>query len=337
MNNLLIVDGHSDYPVYVFQQRQKGDQCVIKNNHLPACAKGGVVMEVATVGGDFKNRSWDGKNPDIVLKTLEYIHEEINETTDSLKLVLNKSDLAKIGLAGTLSIMLNLEGAACVTDDFSLLRQYYNLGVRAMSLTHNHINIFAQGCAEPSGRGLTDLGRRLVREINTYNMILDLAHINERCFFQALDLTRRPVIVSHSNVRQICNSFRNLTDAQIIAVAEKNGVVGLNCLGFLIDDEFENQTLERLLDHLDYIVDLTGIDHVGFGPDYNDYMIDATRENLKKTSLFKGELQYAIGADRVSATQDIVGSLIKRGYNESAIRKIMGGNFLRIYMEGLPE
>lgn len=336
MNNLLIVDGHSDYPVYVFQEHQKGKQQVIETNHLPACAKGGVVMEVATVGGDFKNSAWDGKKPDTVMKTLEYIDKEVTESS-FLRLVLKKDDLTKIGLAGTLSIMLNLEGAACVTDDFSLLRKYYHMGVRSMGLTHNYKNIFAQGCAEPSGNGLTDLGKRLIGEINTYNMILDLAHINERCFFQALDLTLGPVIVSHSNARKLCNSFRNLSDTQLITIAQKGGVVGLNCLGFLIDDSFENQTIERLIDHLDYMVELIGIDHVGFGPDYNDYMIGETRQNLKKSNLFKGDLQYAIGADRVSETQFVVKKLVSRGYNERDIRKVMGENFLRVYMEGLPE
>ncbi len=336
MNNLLIVDGHSDFPVYVFQEREKGNQQIIETNHLSACAKGGVVMEVATVGGDFENRTWNGKKPDTVLKTLGYIHEEVNASS-ALRLVLKKDDLTKIGLTGTLSIMLNLEGAACVTDDFSLLQEYYNMGVRAMSLTHNHINIFAQGCAEPSGRGLTDLGKRLIREIDTYDMIIDLAHINERCYFQVLGLTQRPVIVSHSNARKICNSRRNLTDAQLIALAEKGGVVGLNCLGFLIDEVFENQTIDRLLDHLEYIVELIGIDHVGFGPDYNDYMIDDTKKNLSNSPLFKGELQYAIGAVNISSTQVVVESLLNRNYNEEDIRKIMGGNFLRVYMEGLPE
>ncbi len=336
MKNLLIVDGHSDYPVYVFQEREKGNQKVIETRHLPACVKGGVVMEVATVGGDFQNKAWDGKHPDTVLKTLDYIHEEINMSPD-LSLVQKKNDLTKIGIPGTLSIMLNLEGAACVTDDFSLLHTYYKMGVRAMSLTHNQINIFAQGCAVPSGRGLTDLGKRLIREIDTYHMILDLAHINERCFFQVLEMTSRPVIVSHSNTRKLCNSLRNLTDTQLVSLAEKGGVVGLNCLGFLIDDVFENQTIERLLDHLDYMVDLIGIDHVGFGPDYNDYMINETRKNLESSPLFKGKLQYAIGADRVSATQAVMKKLLNRGYLERDIRKIMGENFLRLYMEGLPE
>jgi len=337
MNNIAVVDGHSDYPIQVFRERQRGKKRVIERKHLPSCTKGGVVMEVVTVGGDFANSEWDGRNPDTVLKTLDYIHQEVAESPDFLRLVLRKSDLLKVGETGTLSMMLNLEGASCVTSDFSFLQTYYRLGVRAISLTHNNRNIFADGCAEKSGNGLSYLGKRLIKEINKYNMVLDLVHINKRSFFQALDLTERPVVVSHSNAKKICNSFRNLTDDQLKALADRGGVVGLNCLGFLIDDSFENQTVNRLLDHLDYIVELIGIDHVGFGPDYINYMMDLVMENLNGSNLFPGDLQYAIEADSVSFMQKIVKGLVIRGYKKEDIRKIMAQNFVRVYMEGLPE
>jgi len=337
MNNIIIVDGHSDYPVQVFRERKKGEQRVIERKHLPSCIKGGVVMEVATVGGDFSNSVWNGRDPYSVLQTLDYIHQEAAESPGCLKLVLTKSDLKKVGETGTLSMMLNLEGAACVTRDFSFLRNYYRLGVRALSLTHNTRNIFADGCVETSGGGLSDLGKSLVKEINKYNLILDLVHINEQGFFQALDLSERPVIVSHSNAKKLCSSFRNLTDDQLKALADKKGVVGLNCAGLLIDNVFENQTVERLLDHLDYIVELIGIDHVGFGPDYIDYMMDTVTEHLKRSTWFDGDLQYAIGAGDISFMPKFIEGLLVRGYKKEDIKKIMGENFLRIYMEGLPE
>jgi len=337
MNTIVVVDGHSDYPVQMFRERQKGKQRIIERKHLPSCTRGGVVMEVVTVGGDFENSAWDGKNPRTVLKTLDYIHQEVAESPDYLRLVLKKRDLIKVGETGTLSMMLNLEGATCVTRDLSFLQNYYHLGVRSMSLTHNNRNIFADGCAETSGGGLSYLGKRLIKEINKYGMILDLVHINEPSFFQALDLSQCPIVVSHSNAKKICNSFRNLTDGQLKALADRGGVVGLNCLGFLIDDSFENQTVNRLLDHLDYIVELIGIDHVGFGPDYINYMMDLVMENLKGSTLFTGELQYAIGARNISFMQSIVTGLLLRGYKEEDIRKIMEQNFLRVYREGLPE
>ncbi len=337
MYNIAIVDGHSDYPVQMFRERLEGKQHVIENKHLPLCTKGGVVMEVATVGGDFSNGLWNGRDPETVLRTLEYVHQEVLESSGSLKLVLNKRDLKMVGERGTLSMMLNLEGATCLASDLNFLEKYYRLGVRAMSLTHNNKNIFADGCAEISGNGLSILGRNLIKEINQYNIILDLVHINERGFFQALDLAERPPVVSHSNARKVCRSFRNLTDSQLKGLAERGGVVGLNCVGFMIDNAFEKQTVGRLLEHLDYIVELTGIDHVGFGPDYVDYMMDFTKVNLAGSRLFTGELQHAIGAKDISAMQKFVEGLINRGYKEEEIEKIMSRNFLRVYMEGLPE
>ncbi|WP_153307424.1 dipeptidase [Desulfospira joergensenii] len=336
MRNFIVIDGHSDYPVQVFRERESGSRFVIEKKHLPFCTQGGVAMEVATVGGDFSNGTWNGKDPGTVLKTIAYIHQEMAESADSLRLVLTKNDLEKVGESGTLSMLLNLEGAACITGNYPL-GKYYELGVRAMSLTHNGKNIFAHGCARDSGRGLSDLGRCLIEEINGYDMILDLVHINEYGFFEALDLAQRPPVVSHSNVKTICNSFRNLTDDQLKALSRRGGVVGLNCLGFLIDGAFENQTIDRLLDHLDYIVDLIGIDHVGFGPDYIDYMIDFTRENLKKFPLYRGDLQFAIGASCISDMQKFVDRLLNRGYLEPEVEKIMSLNFLRVYQQNLPE
>jgi len=334
MKKNIIVNGHSDYPIQVFMEHCKGEKKVIEKKYLPACIKGGVNFEMATVGGDFSVGDWDGRKPNSILQTLDSIHREIADSPDCLKLVLGKKDLETVGTPGTLSMMLNLEGTACITSDFGYLRNYYRLGVRALSLTHNERNIFADGCAELSGGGLSEQGRQLVKEINQYGMVLDLVHINERGFFEALDLTERPVLVSHSNAKKVCNVFRNLTDDQLKALAARDGVVGLNFIGFMIDQISEKQTIERLLDHLDYIVDLIGIDHVGFGPDFIDYWADIAMESSDPNIAVGG---YAREVEDISATPIFVLALAARGYSEDDRRKIMGGNFLRIYREGLPD
>lgn len=321
MNNFIVVDGHSDYPVQVFREHRNGNTHVIENKHLPSCTAGGVVMEVITVGGDFSSGIWDGRDPVTVLKTIACIYREVGESQESLSLVLKKKDLEQVGKNGNLSMMLNLEGATCITQDFPLLKHYYDLGVRAMGLTHNHENIYAHGCVQNPGLGLTDMGKLLVEEINKYGIVLDLAHINERGFFQALDLAERPPVVSHSNAKKLCNSCRNLTDDQLKALSDRGGVVGLNCLGCLIDESLEKQTIDRLLDHLDYIVDLIGIGHVGFGPDY----------------INPSELQFAIDAPNISNMPKFVDGLLSRGYADPEIKKIMSENFLRVYRQNLPE
>ncbi len=321
MSNYIVVDGHSDYPVQVFREHRNGNRHVIKKKHLPLCAAGGIVMEVVTVGGDFTSGAWDGRNPVTVLNTIACIHQEVGESQEVLCLVLKKNDLEQVGKNGNLSMMLNIEGAKCLTQDFPLLKHYYDLGVRAISLTHNHENIFAHGCLEKPNLGLTDMGKFLIEEINKYGIVLDLVHINETGFFQALDLAERPPVVSHSNAKKLCNSCRNLTNDQLKALSKRGGVVGLNCLGCLIDESLENQTIDRLLDHLDHIVDLIGIDHVGFGLDYNE----------------TGELQFAIGAPDISNMPKFVDGLLHRGYGEPEINKIMSKNFLRVYKQNLPE
>ncbi|THB74911.1 MAG: hypothetical protein D3926_21155 [Desulfobacteraceae bacterium] len=338
IKDLIIIDGHSDYPIQLLRARRTGNKKVIETDHLPGLKKGGVCFETVTVGGDFLLGPYEMRDPFNTLRAIDAVHQEVTESPDILQLVLKKSDLDEVGRPGTHSLMMALEGAAPITEDFSLLRNYYRLGVRALSLTHNLRNIFAEGCGEASSRtGLSLLGKDLIREINRYDLILDLVHINERGFFEALELCENPVLVSHSNARKLCNVFRNLTDEQLKAVAERGGVVGINCAGFMIDEVFENQTVQRLLDHVDYMIDLIGIDHVGYGPDYGDYIMDYIDEWLNRSSMAGVRVQYAIGAQEISATQVFVAGLMERGYTETDIRKIMGRNFLRVYREGLPD
>jgi len=337
IKDLIIVDAHSDYPIQVLRERLADEHRVIETKHLPNVQAGGVTFETATVGGDFELGPHDMRDPANVLRTLDCVHQEVAESPETLRLVLKKSDLDDVGRKGTLSMMLALEGAAPVTSDFSLLRNYYRLGVRALSLTHNPRNIFADGCAETTGGGLSDLGKKLIREINQYDLILDLVHINERGFFEAMDLCDNTILVSHSNAKKLCNTFRNLTDDQLKALARHGGVVGVNCAGFMIDDQFEKQTLGKLLDHVDYMVELIGVDHVGFGPDYVDYMMDLLMEWLKRSTLPLETVQYAIGADDITGMPRFVQGLVQRGYSHEDVRKLMGGNFLRVYAQGLPD
>ena len=333
---LIVVDGHSDYPLQILRERLKGKTHIIENQHLPRLRAGGIKLEVATVGADVVLDNLDFREPQNVLRVFDCIYKEIEESSGSIRLVLEKNDLNDLEDEGKLFMLLNLEGAASIGEDLSLLHNFYRLGLRSLSLTHNERNILADGCGEDSYSGLSKHGKALIKEVNKLSIMVDLVHINERGFFDVLELIEKPVVVSHSNVRKLCDCFRNLTDEQIKAVAERGGVVGLNFLCFMVDEDLNKATLERLLDHVDYIAQLCGIEHVGLGPDFTDYFKELFEAYLEQHGLPLDITKYVEGASDATGMLKIGEGLSTRGYKDSEIKKVMGENFLRVYKQVLP-
>ena len=198
-------------------------------------------------------------------------------------------------------------------------------------------NLFADGCAERPARGLSNLGKEYVKELNKLNVAIDLSHISEPSFWDVLHLIEKSPIATHSNVKSLCNHPRNLTDDQIKAIAVTGGVIGINFFSTFIDENINKATLDRLIDHIDYIAELVGINHVGLGPDFLNYYID----DLKS---LEGLMDDPFGgisdpANSFEVIRDITGfpnlieSIKKRGYSDKDIGKIQGENFLRVFKE----
>lgn len=194
----------------------------------------------------------------------------------------NMKDMAAAQQEGKIAAVLALEGAEPLEGSPELLDIFYRLGVRALSLTWNHRNHFADGTDEDSaGGGLTRAGRALVREMGGKRIILDLAHISKRCFFEALELSEKPPLVSHANARQLCDHPRNLTDEQLKALADRGGVIGLSIYPAFISGEAK-ATLEQLLDHFVHIAGLIGAEHLAFGSDFDG--VHCTVEGIRDAS-----------------------------------------------------
>ena len=242
-----------------------------------------------------------------------YLLGDVEQTGADVVVVRRARDIVAAKADGKLGLVLAVEHADCTERSLNVLRSLYELGVRSIGLTHNVSSWAADGCLEArDGVGLTHYGVRLVQEMNRLGMLVDLAHVSESAFFHALEVSTRPVIFSHGNARALCDHPRNLTDAQLRALAASGGVIGVSYVPSFVDRD--QPTLERLLDHVDHIVGVAGVEAVGLGSDFDG------------------------GGTLLSSAAEvplITKGLLRRGYGEAEVRQILGGNTLRVLGEAI--
>ena len=250
------------------------------------------------------------------LQVIDRFYKELHDHEDKMMLFTKVSDVREAEKHGKIAAMLSIEGGEAVEADLGILRMLHRLGLRAMTLTWNERNQIADGAGEGRTKGgLTNFGVELVKEMNNIGMVVDVSHLSDPGFFDVIETTTKPVIASHSNCRAICNHRRNLTDDMIKILADNGGVMGMNFSAAFVDENKEKATLERVLDHVDHIVKVASVDHVGIGSDFDGI------ENTPK------------GLEDVTRMPYLTEGLLKRGYKEDDIRKILGENFLRVFSE----
>ncbi len=242
-----------------------------------------------------------------------YLRNDIEQSDAGVVIVRQADDIRQAKAEGRLALVLTIEHADGTERSLNILRMLHDLGVRSIGLTHNVSSWAADGNGEArEGVGLTHFGIEMVQEMNRLGMLVDLAHVSESAFYSAMEVTSRPVIFSHGNCRALCDHPRNLTDAQLRALAENGGVIGMSYVPMFID--CQAPSLERLLDHIDHAVNVAGIDTVGLGGDFDGggtVLPDAT------------------------ATPLITAGLLQRGYSEDDVRKVLGLNTLRVLQEAI--
>jgi len=274
---------------------------------------------------------------------------------DQMELATTAADIRRIVKAGKISVFLTVEGGHTIDDDLRVLRMYYQLGVRSMTLTHSRNNNWADSATDkPVHNGLTDFGREVVREMNRLGMLVDVSHVADKTFYDTLSVTSKPVIVSHSSMRAISPVPRNVTDEMLWALAKNGGVIGISfgegfvnpkdaealesaiktettgpaLTGRALDDYAAEDvrnlfgtrvkvaaTVADVVDHIDHAVRIAGIDHVGIGSD------------------FDGVSGPPNGLDDVSKMPALIEVLLERGYAERDVKKILGENYLRVIRE----
>lgn len=261
----LIIDMHSDVHLDVIRSRGQGETKVFERRHLPRWKEGGVHTVILNSMAKF------GPDPYPYLTTpvhnfllmADAIHQEIAESSDHFLLVLEPDDILRARKEGKIGLMLGLEGGEAIDHQLGFLRCYHRLGLRIMNLTWHQRNQVADGVAEPSNSGLSNFGRALVKEMNRLGILIDVSHLSQNGVRDVLELSEQPIIASHSNSKALCEEPRNLDDWQIKGIAEKGGLIGVVFLGRFVAPQ--DPSLSHVLDHVDYIVKLAGVDHVGWG------------------------------------------------------------------------
>lgn len=249
---------------------------------------------------------------------IDVFHSEMEKNQDNIVVCTSYDQIIESVENDKLAAVLAIEGGEPVQGGPGILRMLYKLDVRVLSFTHFPRNLIADGSGEMGSKsGLTTLGAQLVEEMNRLGMILDISHMNEAGFFDIVELTKDPIIATHSNCRALCDHHRNLTDDQIKALAEKGGVINLSyCGGFIkkgiTSNNIHEVTLNDWLDHLDYAINLVGPNYVGLGSD------------------FDGGCGFP-GLDDVTKIPNITQGMVARGYSDEDIEKVLGGNFLRVF------
>ena len=357
----IFVDSHNDILTACIEKNVSMDQDLKgkTQSDLARFKQAGVDVQLFSVWCDgnmqnpyqFANREMD---------TLDAV---IKRNPDKIALTKNYAALKKALKQHKLAAMFGVEGGHMIESDLHKLDLIYERGARYMTLTWNNSTNWATSAMDETlkkdslakaHKGLTEFGKEVIKRMNELGMMVDLSHVGEQTFWDAINTTSKPVIVSHSNAYSICPAFRNLKDDQIIAVAKNGGVIDLNFYSGFVDSSFKfkeakfifnhskeldsliksgmvkeyalsvltdkyadevqasRPPLSALLAHLDYIVKLAGVDHVGIGSDF-DGITSAPKE-----------------LDDITNYDVITKALIEKGYSKKEINKILGGNILRV-------
>ena len=360
----LIIDTHADTPQFFIDRRFDFARPVADGHvDLQKVRAGNLGAEFFSIWVDpvrhthFAHRA---------LELIDSVYETARKHPEEMTMAFSSEDIvrARQGAIKKLAALMGVEGGHAIENDLRVLRDFHRLGVRYMTLTWTNTNEWADSSGDlkkpkiAHHNGLTDFGKEVVREMNRLGMMVDVSHVSDKTFFDAVSVSRAPVIASHSSSRALTNHARNMTDEMLKAVAKNNGVVMVNFFSAFIDQKFlerfneqapareaaleaqrkrlkdvdsavqyrEHDRLQKewaakiprpplksLIDHIDHIAQVAGVDHVGLGSD------------------FDGVSSLPEGMDSAADLPKISVELAARGYSREDLQKILGGNLLRVF------
>jgi membrane dipeptidase len=353
----IVVDTHNDVttPMTNNYFDLRGTPPPPYRTNIERMKKGGLTAEFFSL----YIRPWYVENGGSTRRTLDMIdavYRAVERNPRDLMIATSVADIRRAKQQGKIACLMGIEGGHAIEDSLSTLREFYRLGVRYMTLTWNNTNNWADaGRGQKKHGGLSEFGREVVREMNRLGMMIDVSHVSDETMSDALDVSKAPIIASHSSARAISNVPRNIPDDLLRRIAKNGGVVHINFYSGFVDsqtvsrqsDEREKRLqaqqdaidakykddperraeesdkleqanplpplpISKLMDHFEHVIKVAGVDHVGIGAD------------------FDGANDMPQGAEDVSMLPNITYELLKRGYSERDIRKILGGNTLRV-------
>jgi len=366
-NRVLTLDTHADTPIRMIQpgfdlsERHDPNETGSKLDY-PRMIEGGLdaVFFAAFVAQDIRDNDGNSRAKNLCLQMIDSIISSTKRNSDIVGLALNPDDAYSLEKEGKRAIYIGIENGYPLGNDISNVELYYNKGVRYITLVHSSNNDLADSATDPNGpehNGLSDFGLEVVKEMNRLGIMVDVSHGNDSLFFDVISHSKAPIIASHSNARAVTNHNRNMSDEMLKLIAKNGGVVQLTMLSDYLRDAKPNKerdsaiavlqskmksisqmtreeqnearkafqeislkyplslaTLKDVGDHIDHIVKVAGIDHVGIGCDFDG----------------GGGIDGVFDASEV---MNITVELVKRGYIEEDIKKIWGGNLIRVFKE----
>ncbi|HEV2765979.1 MAG TPA: membrane dipeptidase, partial [Pyrinomonadaceae bacterium] len=355
----IVVDGHNDITsAMVDENYDLGTPSVGKfHTDLARLKQGGMTGQFFSVYVDRKYAT-EGGSARRALDMIDHVYRAAERHPADIMFATTSADIRRAKRAGKVAALLGIEGGHAIEDSLMALRDFYRLGVRYMTLTHNNTNNWADACCDTARHGgLSEFGQQVVREMNRVGMFVDISHVSDETMADVLDTTRAPVIASHSSARRFSNHKRNIPDELLRRIAKNGGVVMVNFFPVFLDERARLRSAERseklkpqldaldvqfkddpkrreeernkvyatmpleptplsvLIDHIDHIAKVAGVDHVGLGSD------------------FDGVSSLPVGMEDVAQLPKITYELLRRGYSERDVRKILGENFLRAFAE----
>ena len=324
-----IVDFHFDLLIDLYEKRDRPG--VLVSHFLAEFEAGDIgVLGVAIYVED---RYLPEMGLRVALDQVARLYHEVGQT-DRFAICKTFAEIEQARAANKIALVITMEGVEPLGEDLNLLRAFYELGLRSVGLTHARRNAAGSGgIFKPSGSprdGLTNFGRDVVRECERLGILIDLAHINPKGFEDIVELTRKPLIVSHTNARKFYDIERNISDEQIKIVGQRAGVVGVNAI--LVSQDAETSTLDRYVDHIEHVIGLIGIDGVGIGFDFCEYLFQQLPDKVRTELAAKLTTPHFI-ADLTnhSHAKNLTRKLVERGFSDEEIAKILRGNWLRIF------
>jgi membrane dipeptidase len=314
----ILIDTHNDIPSFTVDGADIGNSPKTQTD-IKRLKQGGVgavffsvyVASTYVEGNHSANRA---------LQMIDTVRQDIiDRYPDTFQLALTADDIVRAHKRHKIAALMGLEGGHAIEDSPRLLRDFYRLGVRYMTLTHTNTNNWADSSGDINKpeiqhhNGLTPLGKDIIREMNRLGMMVDISHVADKTFYDALEVSQAPLIASHSSTRALTDVPRNMTDDMIRALAQKGGVIQINFYcNFIARPGEPHPTLDDVVAHIDHVRQIAGIDAIGIGSDFDGITCAPT------------------GLEDVSKFPNLTRALLEHGYSVSDIKKIYGENTLRL-------